>query len=87
MATTIDYATFLPKDICEAAVRLVENCRDFGDTGEITLEDDCISVEVYPYGLAAAPDTLEDDVVVLKLIDRHPGSAAKCFAGYLIRPK
>lgn len=87
MTGAIDCPTFLPKHICEAAIRLIRNCQEFGDTGEITLEDECIDIEVYPYGLAAAPDKLEDDAVLLKLIDRNPGGGAKCFAGYAICPK
>lgn len=83
----INCSTFLRREVCEAALRLVANCRDFGETGEITLEDDSIGIEVYPCGLAAAPDKLEDDTVLLKLIDRDPGGGAKCFAGYVIRPK
>ena len=83
----IDCLSFLPKRICKAAVQLVSECRDFGDTGEITLEDEYISIEVFPYGLAAAPDKLENNSVMLKLIDRNPGGAAKCYAGYVIYPK
>ena len=84
---TIFCSTFLKKEICEAAVRLIADCRDFGETGEIRLEGDCIFIQVFPVGLAAAPDKLENETVLLKLADRDPGGAAFCYAGYIICPK
>ena len=85
--SAVHYSSGLPREVCEAAIRLIADCRDFGETGEVKLEDDCISIQVFPVGLAAAPDTLENETARLKLIDRDPGGAAKCYAGYIIYPK
>lgn len=84
---TVECVTFLKKEICEAAVRLIADCRDFGETGEMIFEDDCISIQVFPVGLAAAPDKLENETVLLKIADRDPGGAAFCYASYTIYPK
>lgn len=85
--SAVHYSSCLPREVCEAAIRLIADCRDFGETGEVELEDDCISIRVFPVGLAAAPDTLENETARLKLIDRDPGGGAKCYAGYIIYPK
>lgn len=79
--------TDLGRDICEAVSALVTTA-DFGEIGEITIEDRDLSVEVMPVGLGMAPDELENDKVKLQMVDgRAPEGAASCALGYRVTPK
>lgn len=81
--------TNLPREICAAVAALVGGIADKEsiEMGEVVLEDDALSIEVYPVGLASAPDFAENEKVALRLTDREPGGAAVCYAGYAVSPK
>lgn len=67
------------------ALRVITDCNEFEESGEVCIEDDEISIELYPAGLALAPEKLESETVVLNLIDRSVGS--RCFAVYRFKRK
>ena len=79
--------TKLGRDICEAVAALV-TAENFGEVGEVILEDREVVIEVMPVGLGMAPDKMENDKVKLRMVGgRHPGHAASCFVGYQVTPK
>lgn len=67
------------------ALRIITDSNEFGESGEVSIEDGEISIELYPAGLALAPEKLESETVVLNLTDRSAGS--RCFAVYRFKRK
>jgi len=47
----------------EEDLRIITDCNEFGESGEVSIEDDEISIELYPVGLALAPEKLESKTV------------------------
>ena len=81
------YSTFLTKEDCEAAFDLITN-KDFGETGEVWIEDNWLQVEVYPVGVASAPERLENETVRIDLVERDCGlGGGSCFVCYSVAVK
>ena len=81
-----EFSMHFSDEICASIIELISSA-DFPEgIGEISIEHDSVGVEVFPIGLALAPEKLENDKVILRLVDRCAGGGANCYAVYKAIP-